>query len=201
MEPITDISQLDLNQSYSYADYLTWRFTEYVELIKGKVMRKMAAPTKVHQQVSRNLTAEIYNALKGQPCELFPAPFDVRLLKSTGNGDAQTRTVVQPDLCVVCDASKLDAKGCSGAPDLMIEIISPSTAWLDNGIKANLYAENGVREYWIVFPAEQIINLYELRGEEYKINEVYAEPGPITSLALPGLRLDWNDIFGSLIRA
>jgi len=201
MEPITDISQLDLNQSYSYADYLTWRFTEYVELIKGKVMRKIAAPTKVHQQVSRNLTAEIYNALKGQPCELFPAPFDVRLLKSTGNGDAQIRTVVQPDLCVVCDASKLDAKGCLGAPDLMIEIISPSTAWLDNGIKANLYAENGVREYWIVFPAEQIINLYELRGEEYKINEVYAEPGPITSLALPGLQLDWNDIFGSLIRA
>ena len=201
MAPITDISQLDLDQSYSYADYLTWRFTEYVELIRGKVLRKMAAPTKVHQQVSRNLTARLFNALEGQPCELFAAPFDVRLLKTGGNGDAQIRTVVQPDLCVVCDASKLDDKGCLGAPDLVIEIISPRTARLDTTVKAALYAENGVREYWVVFPGEQIINLYELRGEEYKLAEIYAEPGPINSLALPGLRVDWNAIFGSLIRS
>lgn len=114
---ITDISQLDPNGSYTYADYLTWRFAEYVELIKGRILKKTAAPTSAHQIVAGNFYGEIYKQLKGKPCWVFSAPFDVRLLRSTDNGDAQIKTVVQPDLSVVCDLTKIDRRGCLGAPD------------------------------------------------------------------------------------
>ena len=195
MEPITDISQLDLNQSYSYADYLTWRFTEYVELIKGKVMRKMAAPTTYHQEVVGNLHLTLGNHLRRNACKVFLAPFDVRLLKSTGNGDAQIKTVVQPDLCVVCDPTKIDKRGCLGAPDWVIEVISPKTARLDTTVKAALYAENGVREYWIVYPTEQIVQTYVLEGEAFTQSGAYGEPGLIPSLVLPEMSLEWADVF------
>jgi len=103
MAPVTDISQLDPTQSYTYADYLSWRFTEYVELIKGKILRKMSAPTSEHQQLASNLHSVIWSYPRRQPCQVFSAPFDVRLLHSTGNGDAQIRIVVQPDISVICD--------------------------------------------------------------------------------------------------
>ena len=195
MEPITDISQLDLNQSYSYADYLTWRFTEYVELIKGKVMRKMAAPTTYHQKVVGNLHLTLVNHLRRNACKVFLGPFDVRLLESTGNGDAQIKTVVQPDLCVVCDPTKIDKRGCLGAPDWVIEVISPKTARLDTTVKAALYAENGVREYWIVYPTEQIVQTYVLEGEAFTQSGAYGEPGLIPSLVLPEMSLEWADVF------
>ena len=97
MTPITDFSQLDLNGSYTYADYLTWRFTEYVELIQGRVLRKMSAPTSQHQQIATDFTGVIWSQLRGKTCRIYSAPFDVRLIRSTGNGDAQVKTVVQPD--------------------------------------------------------------------------------------------------------
>ena len=198
MAPITDISQLDLSKSYTYADYLSWRFTEYVELVKGRVMQKMSAPATAHQQASRNIAGELYRALKGQSCQFFPAPFDVRLLKATGNGDSQITTVVQPDLCVVCDPAKIDKRGCLGAPDWVIEVISPKTARYDTTVKAALYAENGVREYWIVFPNEQIVQVFALQGEDYKLAGVYSEPGLVPSLVLPELALEWADVFEGL---
>ena len=198
MAPITDISQLDLSKTYSYADYLTWQFTEYVELIKGKVMRKMSAPTTHHQEVVGNLHLTLGNHLRRSSCKVFLAPFDVRLLKATGNGDAQIKTVVQPDLCVVCDLNKIDAAGCLGAPDWVIEVISPSTARLDMSVKSALYAENGVREYWIVYPNERIVTTYGLRGEEFKLLETYAQPGLISSLVLPELQMEWADVFEGL---
>lgn len=148
MAPITDFSQLNLDQTYSYADYLSWRFTEYVELIKGKVLRRMSAPTSKHQQIAANPTIEIGRYLRRNPCRVYAAPFDVRLLRSTGTGDAQIKTVVQPDLSVICDLSKIDKRGCLGAPDWIVEIVSPSFIVLDTRTKFDLYAENGVREYW-----------------------------------------------------
>lgn len=131
MTPITDLSQLDPNGSYTYADYLTWRFTEYVELIKGRIMRKMSAPTSQHQTVASKFHGEIYGYLKGRPCQIFSAPFDVRLIRSTGNGDAQIQTVVQPDISIICNLNKIDRRGCVGAPDWIIEIVSPSSLALD----------------------------------------------------------------------
>ncbi|WP_223649216.1 Uma2 family endonuclease [Hymenobacter psoromatis] len=192
---ITDISQLDLSQSYTYADYLSWKFTEYVELIRGKVMRKMSAPVTAHQRCSMNFSREIGFYLKSKTCEVFAAPFDVRLTRNTGNGDAQVRTVVQPDLCVVCDPTKLDRRGCLGAPDWIIEIISPGTAAYDNHTKFNLYAENGVGEYWIVFPGERSISVYTLQDSDYQLQGDYYEPGLVPSRTLPELQLQWADVF------
>ena len=196
MTLITDISQLDPNGDYSYADYLTWRFTEYVELIRGRVLRKMSAPTSQHQQIASSLHGEIYAYLKGKPCKVYPSPFDVRLLRSTGNGDAQVKTVVQPDLCIICDPAKIDRRGCVGAPDWIIEIVSPSSLVLDTRIKFDLYAENGVTEYWIVFPGEQTVLAHALGANgEYELTGTYAEPGPMHSSALPELAIAWNDLF------
>ena len=121
---ITDIKQLNLNNFYSYADYLTWRFAERVELIKGKIFKMSPAPSLLHQQVSTALMVQIGRYMTNNPCQVFHAPFDVRLpIKSTS--DEKIDTVLQPDITVVCDESKLDAKGCNGAPDLVVEIISP----------------------------------------------------------------------------
>ncbi len=199
MATITDLSQLDLNGSYSYADYLNWKFTDVVELIKGKLTRKMAAPSSAHQQAATNLTVEIGRVLKGKPCRLYAAPFDVRLLRSTGNGDAQIKTVVQPDLSVVCDLGKIDRRGCLGAPDWIVEIVSPSSLVLDTRTKFDLYAENGVAEYWIAFPGEQIVTTYFLtENGQYEPTGTYAEPGPMPSHRLPEVVVAWEDIFEEL---
>lgn len=196
---ITDISQLDPNGSYTYADYLTWRFTEYVELIKGRILKKMAAPSSTHQQIVSRLNTEIGYYLKRQHCQVFPAPFDVRLLKSSGNGDAQIKTVVQPDLCIICNLDKIDRRGCLGAPDWIIEVVSPSSLQLDTRTKYDLYAESGVAEYWIAFPREQFINAYVLTpAGEYELTGTYAEPGPLAGHMLPGLVIEWADIFDEL---
>ncbi len=195
MAVITDISQLDLSKSYTYADYLSWKFTDLVELVRGRVMRKMSAPTEAHQQCSSNLQGLVWNYLRGKPCRVYAAPFDVRLLRSTGNGDTQVKTVVQPDLCVICDLTKLDRRGCVGAPDWIIEILSPGTAIHDTKTKFDLYAENGVGEYWIVYPGEQTISVYVLREGEYQPQADYYEPGLIPSHTLPELQLEWADVF------
>ena len=196
MAPITDVSQLDPNQVYTYADYLGWRFQEYVELIKGRLLRKMSAPSSEHQQVAVNLTGILWNSLRGQRCKVYAAPFDVRLLRSTGNGDTQIRSVVQPDLCIICDPAKIDKRGCLGAPDWIIEIVSPSSIVLDTRTKFDLYAENGVREYWIVFPGEQAITAYVLNEVgEYELSGSYVEPGAMPSRTLPNLAIEWADIF------
>jgi len=196
MELITDFSQLNPDQTYSYADYLSWRFTEYVELIKGKVLRRMSALTSEHQQIATNFTIEIGRYLRRNPCRVYAAPFDVRLLRSTDNGDAQIKTVVQPDLSVICDLSKIDKRGCLGAPDWIIEIVSPSSIVLDTRTKFDLYAENGVREYWIAFPGEQAITAYHLAADgQYEPSGTYAEPGPMPSHTLPELVIEWADIF------
>ena len=199
MAPINDISQLDFGQTYSYADYLSWRFQEYVELIKGRVLRKMSAPTSEHQQIVSNLHGIIWGYLRRQQCQVFTSPFDVRLLRSTGNGDAQIKTVVQPDLSVICDLSKIDKRGCLGTPDWVIEIVSPSSLVLDTRTKFDLYAENGVREYWIAYPGEQIVTAFALtEASQYELAGTYAEPGPMPSSVLPELAIEWADIFGEI---
>ena len=195
MTPITNLSQLDPNGSYSYADYLTWRFAEYVELIKGRLLRKMSAPTSQHQEIASDFQGIIWSYLRGKPCRVFPAPFDVRLVRSTGNGDAQIKTVVQPDICVVCDPARLDERGCLGAPDWIIEIVSPGNVGHDTKTKFDLYQENGVREYWIVFPGEKTVAAYVLENDEYRLAAEYAAPGPMPVATLPGLAVEWADVF------
>ena len=152
---------LDLTRQYTYADYLTWRFRERVELLRGWVAKMSPAPSMYHQRVS----SELHFLLKGhfaeRPCLVFHAPFDVRLTRGGGE------TVVQPDLCVVCDERKLTKQGYSGAPDWVIEILSPGNSTREMRAKYDLYEEAGVREYWVVDPERSIVLRYVLRDGAY----------------------------------
>lgn len=197
---ITDINQLNLNSIYTYADYLTWKFADRVELIKGKIFKMSPAPSVIHQQVSRELLGEIRDHIKSSPCQVFHAPFDVRLpIKSAS--DQKIDTVLQPDITVVCDESKLDAKGFSGAPDLVVEIISPSSANKDLHEKYDLYEEAGVKEYWVVYPAEGCISQFVLESNgKYQVKRPYTFIDNIESVAIPGLVIALNDIFPSSLQ-
>lgn len=143
----TNIDQLDLNGTYSYADYLKWQFDDFVEIIKGKVYKMPPAPTRYHQDISREIERPIANYFYKKTCKVYSAPFDVRFPINGEERENAIYTVVQPDICVICDYKKLDDKGCLGAPDLIIEIASPSTAKKDLNEKFNLYESAGVREY------------------------------------------------------
>ncbi len=195
MPVITDISQLDLTKTYTYADYLTWRLEEVVELIRGKVRLMSPAPRRVHQDILRNVARPIFNYLHQQACKAYVAPFDVRLFTQGPNGNDQSTTVVQPDFCVVCDPAKLNEAGCLGAPDWIIEILSPKTAAYDTREKFSLYEEAGVPEYWIVFPGEKTVAAYVLENGRYESRGTYYEPGRIPCEVLPGFAVEWAEMF------
>ena len=193
---ITNIDDLDLNGTYSYADYLLWHFSERLELIKGKIFKMSPAPSSGHQRVSMKLTRELDKYFYGLPCEIFVAPFDVRLVnfkKSTS--DKQIFTVIQPDLCVICDTTKIDEKGCLGAPNLIIEIISPGNSKKDLTIKFDLYEENGVQEYWIVNPSEKDVHIYTLSNGKYIGSRPYIMETELQSPTFPDLKFMVDKIF------
>lgn len=196
--PITSLADLDLNGTYTYADYLTWQFTELVELLRGKIMRRMSAPTDQHQALVVELSRRLANHLYRQPCQVRVAPYDVRLPKRGSVADAAIYTVVQPDLCIICDPTKIEPRGCLGPPDLIIEVVSPRTAARDWKDKFDLYEEAGVGEYWIVLPQDNDISVFVLdeTTARYRLVGEYAGPAPIPCRTLPGLNLDWADIFG-----
>ncbi|MFT5165637.1 MAG: Uma2 family endonuclease [Saprospiraceae bacterium] len=163
---ITDINQLDLSKRYTYADYLTWQFDDMVELIGGKIFKMSPAPSRMHQEVSSNLSGIIWSYLKKRPCKIFSAPFDVRLpLPPDQQKKQKIDTVVQPDICVICDIKKLDDHGCNGAPDWVIEILSPKTSQKDLTEKFDIYQHAGVREYWVVHPSECTVIPYRMDSE------------------------------------
>lgn len=195
MLPITYISQLDLSKSYTYDDYLTWQFKERVELIRGKLRPMSPITWRVHQGISRNLCMGIYNFSRGKTYQAYAAPFDVRLSKTTPAGDAQVTSVVQPDICVICDPAKLDEQGCVGAPEWIIEIVSPGNTAHDTKTKFDLYEENGVAEYWIVTPGIKNVAVWLLTDGRYQVHGEYYEPGPIPVHTLAGLTLEWAEIF------
>jgi len=193
---ITNINQLDFNKKYSYADYLVWQFEERIELLKGKISLLFPAPNRIHQNVSSNLHGFFWTTFKNHKCKLFAAPFDVRLLdlkKSTADKDIFT--VVQPDLCVICDENKLDEKGCIGSPDLVIEILSPSNSKKEMKYKFDLYEEAGILEYWIVNPVDKNILIYQLQNETYIGLHPLIEEDKINSPLFPELDFQLSEIF------
>ena len=147
------------NYTYTYADYLKFNFEERLELVKGRIM-KMAAPNTKHQAVLGNLYYQFRNSLSKQSCAVFIAPFDVRLPIQNNKKDNEITIVVQPDICVVCDQSKIDERGCLGAPDIVVEVLSPGNSKRELQNKFELYEEAGVLEYWIVAPAEEFIIIW-----------------------------------------
>lgn len=191
---ITDITQLDKKGTYTYADYLTWGFKEMVELIKGKLHILSPVPAERHQRLVTNLTIEIGTAFKGKPCRVYVAPFDVRLVK-TGATDAEVLTVVQPDICVICNPEKIDEKGCAGAPDWVVEILSPASSKKDLNEKYNLYEENGVQEYWVVFPDSNVINQYVLINGEYECVGTYGRADTARPVVFPDISIDLKQVF------
>ncbi|HGO5856167.1 TPA: Uma2 family endonuclease [Mannheimia haemolytica] len=191
MNEITSLSQLDPNGSYTYADYLKWKFKEKVELIKGKIMEMSPAPTRVHQRISMKLTSNFLNIFDNHQCQLYAAPFDVRFVDK----DGRVKTVVQPDLCVICDTNKLDDKGCIGAPDLVVEILSKGNTKREMKDKYELYQEQGVKEYWIVSPETRTIQIFVLENGKYIGIQPVAEDEPATSVVFPALSFSTEKLF------
>jgi len=189
------VEEPDPSVTYTYADYLQWKFEERLELFRGRIFR-LAAPNTKHQVLVRNLTAEFVFLLKGKKCQAFPAPFDVRLPVKNQKKDTEVTTVVQPDICVICDESKIDSCGCCGAPDLVVEILSPGNSKKEIRLKHELYEEAGVKEYWIVNPEEENIVVFVLNEEgKFCGLKMYAGGDAIESGAVPGLIINVTEIF------
>ena len=193
---ITDINELDLNKTYSYADYLCGQFQDKLELIKGKIFKMSPAPSTNHQRISMELAGILYNFFKPHQCNLFAAPFDVRLIdKKKSTLDKEIFTVVQPDLCVICDETKIDERGAIGAPDLVIEILSPGNPNKEMKYKFDLYEEAGVQEYWIVNPADKTLFIYVLKENQFIGMHPLIEEDSIQSKLFPDLDFQLAEIF------
>ena len=181
---------------YTYADYLTWVDDIRRELVDGFI-RLMSAPAAKHQEVSGKLFVRLFLILekhKGK-CKVLQAPFDVRLPKNGETADNKIDTVVQPDICVICDPSKIEERGCIGAPDLIAEVESPSTAKYDMSEKFRLYESSGVREYWVVFPRDKAVTTFIRQSDgKYDKGTTY-EKGKVPVHIFDGITVDLNEIF------
>jgi len=185
---------------YSYADYLTWDGDQRWEIIDGVAYAMSPAPSYLHQQVLRELGFQIHQQLDKGPCELLFAPFDVRLPNFPEASDENTDTVVQPDLVVICDPKKIDKRGCRGAPDMVVEILSPHTARNDYIIKTALYERHGVKEYWIVHPIDGIVmvRLFDVATHKFGPTTFHDATETLDVATLPGLTIDLKSVFRSL---
>jgi Uma2 family endonuclease len=188
------LSDLDITKTYTYADYLKWTFDERLELIKGKIFKMTPAPGSIHQRQSGIVYAELYNYLKGKPCEVFSAPFDVRLSRSS-IVDQKIVTVVQPDICVVCDPKKIDERGCLGAPDIVVEILSSGNNKKELQNKYEVYEEAGVLEYWIVHPQEKTFLKYTLTEGHFQPSRLLTIGDEVTTTILLGFVLRLEELF------
>ncbi|EHQ89802.1 Uma2 family endonuclease [Desulfosporosinus youngiae] len=185
----------EAKEKYTYADYLTWPEGERWEIIDG-VPHMQAAPSTVHQEILMEISRQIANHLKDRSCKVYPAPFCVRLTKGDEISNEDIKKVVEPDITIVCDKSKVDEKGCNGAPDMIIEIISPSSVKTDRIIKFNMYEKVGVKEYWIVEPEVKIVSVFVLQENgRYGRQEVYSEEDQITLNIIPDLTIDLKPVF------
>ena len=195
------IDDLDFSKSYTYADYYSWRFEERLELIKGKIFRMSPAPSGNHQTITLNIAGELRNFLKHKSCKVYVSPFDVRLVRDE-KSDKKVTTVVQPDVCVICDLSKMaDQRSCLGAPDIVVEVLSSGNNVKEQRIKYDLYEEFGVKEYWVVYPAEQSLLRYLLNNEGKFVTEGRALTigDKFSTAIIPGFELAIDDVFENLL--
>lgn len=188
------LADLDINKTYTYADYFKWKFEERVELIKGRIFKMSPAPNRRHQRLSGDIYYELRNYLKGKKCEVYVAPFDVRLPRKSKE-DKDIITVLQPDICVICDPSKLDDRGCIGAPDIVVEILSPGNNSKELKNKFEIYEESGVSEYWVVSPQDQTFAVYRLEAGSYQSSRLMVAGDIVTSTVLPGFTLNLSELF------
>lgn len=181
-------------ERYSYADVLAWDESERIELIDGAAVM-MAPPSRVHQEVCMELSRQLANFLEGKKCRVYPAPFGVRLFEKEGDRPEDVDTMVEPDISVVCDQSKLDAAGCKGAPDLVIEVLSPSSLRHDRLVKLELYQRAGVREYWVADPVNNAVQVFLLDGGLLRLHEDYGRTDIAKVNVLEGCFIELSKVF------
>jgi Uma2 family endonuclease len=191
-----EVSYMSINQPHhrkeTYADYLTWPDEPRYEIIEG-IPYLLAAPSRQHQRIVTQLMGELYTFLKGKSCEVYTAPFDVRLSSSEDNEEYQ---VIQSDISVICDTGKLDDKGCKGAPDLIVEVLSPSTWKRDRIEKMNQYQKYGVSEYLLIYPNEKIVEQYIIdETGNYATPSIYNEKDVFHSHIFPDFTMEMNYVF------
>ena len=186
---------------HTYADYLTWSRDYGDELINGTAyVREPPSPGLSHQRMVGEIYRQAANALKGRPYQVCVAPSDVRLPKSTEHDD-QVDTVVQPDVFIVCDRQKLDERGTRGAPDWVVEVLSPSTARHDQFVKVPAYERAGVREVWLVHPIDCTLTIYRLETGRYGSGTCLELKGQTPLTAVPGVTIDWDEVLAEITSA
>ncbi|MEX2589779.1 MAG: Uma2 family endonuclease [Chitinophagales bacterium] len=192
------VNEPDLSGTYTAADYLQWKMEEFAELIRGKIFKMSPAPSSDHQEVSSKLTLRMGNYFEKKDCRFFSAPFDVYLVKP--NQDyKKSKNIVEPDFCVICNEQKIRKIGCVGAPDLIVEILSPSTRNRDQKDKFELYEEYGVREYWIVSPENRSVILSVLDNGKYRPLRPCTEPETLQSVIFPELKVELKEVFKNVM--
>jgi len=179
---------------YTFADVITWDETERTEIIAGEAVMP-ATPTTAHQLISFEISRQLGNYLEGKKCRVIPAPFAVRLFEKDGDKPEDVDTMVEPDISVVCSQSKLDKYGCKGAPDMVVEILSPSTQRHDQLIKLGLYQRAGVREYWIVDPENKTVRVMLHDGGTLQLHEVYDRECVAKVNVLDGCFIELSKVF------
>ena len=179
---------------YTFADILAWDENERAEIIDGEAVM-MAPPSVGHQRVSREIFYQLTSYLKGKTCEVFAAPFGVRLFEQDGDSPEDVDTMVEPDISVICEKSKLDEHGCKGAPDMVVEILSPSTQRHDRFTKFSLYQRAGVREYWIVDPDSGVAQSFILEDGRYSVKEFGAAGDKMKVNVLEDCVIDLSEVF------
>lgn len=187
------MTPLPKERHYTYADLLTWDDNTRYELYDG-VPVALASPSNIHQEISVDLSTQFRNYLRGKKCKVYYAPFDVRLFEEDGERPEDVNLVLQPDLMVVCDHSKVDRRGVHGAPDLVIEILSSGTARYDRLVKFNLYQQAGVREYWIVDPTARMVSVHTLVDGQYR-TAAYGADSSIRVGVLDDCTIDLSTVF------
>ena len=181
-------------ERYTFADVLTWDENERIEIINGEAVM-MAPPSRIHQKISGEMFRQLANYLEGKKCEVYSAPFGVRLFEKDEDMPDDVDTMVEPDISVICDKNKLDKHGCKGAPDMVIEVLSPSTLRHDRFVKLALYQRAGVREYWIVEPETRTVQVYTLESGILHPRAFY-ESGDVAKVnVLDGCFIELSKVF------
>ncbi|MBU0752559.1 MAG: Uma2 family endonuclease [Gammaproteobacteria bacterium] len=178
---------------HTYADYRSWPEDRRYELIDGIAYLMAPAPTVAHQTIAFEIGRQAGNALDGKPCRVLVAPLDVRLPKP-GQSDDETDTVVQPDVLVVCDPARLEPRGVRGAPDWIVEVLSPATASHDQILKRRIYEQAGVREYWMVHPQDRVLTIYRLADGNYGVPDIGELTDETVVAAVPDVVIRWAPI-------
>ncbi|HHB13010.1 MAG TPA: Uma2 family endonuclease [Chromatiales bacterium] len=181
------------DRHHTYGEYLTWPEDVRYELIDGVAYLMAPAPGLSHQDVAGEIYLQLRQQLDGTGCRPYIAPVDVRLPKGD-EADEEIDTVVQPDVLVVCDPGRLDPRGVRGAPDFVVEVVSPSSAYHDHRRKRAVYERAGVPEYWLVDPVERLVTVYGLQGSEYGKPEIHPLEGQIPVKVLDGVVIDWEPL-------